>query len=89
MAQTYSDHAGELNKLQILMVTIADSATTKLFAQTYKLDSIPAITILLDNKRTFASTFGTTMLPSFFIYKNGQLISKYFGETKMETLLKD
>lgn len=89
MAQTYREHAAELKDLQILMVTIADSAKTARFTQTYKLDSIPAITIMLDKKRTFAGTFGTTMLPSFFIYKNEQLLNKYFGETKIENLLKD
>lgn len=89
MAQMYRQHASALNDMQILMVTIADSATVKRFKEDYKLDSIPTIILLLDKKRTFSNIFGTTKLPSFFIYKNMNLVKRFYGETKIENLLEN
>jgi Thioredoxin. len=89
MATQYVQHKQQLNGIIILMVTVADSITTKNFYADYKLNQSPNIIVLRDKKFQFPKTFGTGVVPSFFIYKNQKLIKKIIGEAKVENLLSE
>ena len=79
----------KLNNAILLMISLADAQKLKDFKNEFHLDSIKNIKLLRDQKIEFPKIFGTSMVPSFFIYKNGRLIKKIFGETRIENLLND
>jgi thiol-disulfide isomerase/thioredoxin len=89
MAQSLAQHANDIKDIQILMVTIADSATVVKFAGDYGINTLPNITLLLDKNFRFGKIFGTTTVPSFFVYRDKKLVKKIIGETKIENLLND
>ncbi|HWB92045.1 MAG TPA: thioredoxin family protein [Puia sp.] len=89
MAKSYVLHKQQFDSVRILMVTIADSPSTAKFYTDYRLNTMPGITMLRDPKMTFPGTFGAGMIPTFLIYKNGKLINKFIGETKVDNLLID
>jgi peroxiredoxin len=88
--------AGEIQKnlaqfqrATLVMVSTADSAAVAKFAAQYGLAKQPNIHFLLDSKGAFYKTFGTALVPSFFVY-NGQheLVQKFAGETKIDAITK-
>jgi hypothetical protein len=87
MAQNFMQHAADIKDIQILMVTIADSAAVVKFANDYGINKLPNITLLLDKNFQFGKIFGATTVPSFFVYKDKKLAKKIIGETKVENLL--
>lgn len=87
MAVQYFQHKEQLRNISILMVTNADSAATVSFIKNYRLREMPNITILRDTKFQFPKIFGTSVVPSFFIYNHQKLVKKIIGETKIENLL--
>ncbi len=74
---------------QLLMITNDNSfEQVNLFAENYKLWDLEAIDILIDKRDVFYKTFGTSMVPSVFIYDSKrQLQNKYLGETKPEAIM--
>ena len=88
MAQTMVSNKQQIKNVQVIMVTpFADSAAVVQFAQTYGLNTLPNVQLLLDRKMNFPKIFGATLTPSFFIYKNNRLVKTITGETKLENLL--
>lgn len=69
------------------MVTIADSTSVAKFNQDYHLNTLSNIVLLRDTKFQFYKIFGTTTVPSFFIYEHQKLVKKIIGETKIENLI--
>jgi thiol-disulfide isomerase/thioredoxin len=87
MAKSYVKNADKLNDISLIMITIADSSSISKFRNDYHLDSLHNITFLRDPKLQFEKIFGTSSVPSFFIYKDRKLVKKIIGETKIENLL--
>ncbi len=87
MAKSFVANKEQLKVATILMITIADSSSVAKFGKAYQLTTMPNIVLLRDTKYQFEKTFGTSVVPSFFIYKNNKLVKKIIGETKIDNLL--
>ena len=87
MAKMYKQHENQLKNITILMVTIADSSAVANFNNMYQIYELKNIILLRDTDFLFYKLFGTSNVPSFFIYKNNRLIKKVIGETRIENLL--
>lgn len=87
MTEAYMQHARQLDSVQILMITAADSSAVARFAAAYKINTMPNITLLLDRELQFPVVFGSASVPSFFVYYNNRLVKKIAGETRIENLL--
>lgn len=87
MAGEFLKDSQKLKDIQILMITSADSASASKFNSDYKLSLLSNIIILRDTNYQFQRTFGTGVVPSFFIYEKNKLVKKIIGETKIENLV--
>ncbi len=87
MAGEFIKDSQKLKDVQILMITSADSASVAKFNSDYKLSLLPNIIILRDTNYQFQKTFGTGVVPSFFIYKQNKLVKKVIGETIIDNLI--
>ena len=87
MAGEFLKNSQKIKDIQILMITSADSASAAKFNRDYKLSLLPNIIILRDTNYQFQKTFGTGVVPSFFIYEHNNLVKKVIGETKIENLV--
>ena len=87
MARTFYINRDKLKNTNILMISAQDRETTESFIKEYALDSITNVKVLLNDKNEFFTLFGTSIIPSFFIYKDSRLIKKVTGETKIDNLL--
>ena len=87
MVQQYAKNANKFKGIRWLMVTIADNIEVDNFRSHYHLDALPDIVLLRDSKFQFEKIFGTSVVPSFFVYKYKKLVRKIIGETKIENLL--
>lgn len=73
----------------VLLVSDEPMERLEEFAAQYDLANQPNIHILYDHDRRFKDLFGTSMVPSIFIYNQKQeLVKHYKGETKIEAILK-
>ena len=89
MAAAYVRNAKKLATVQLIMVTIADSASVENFKKMYRLGLLNQIVFLRDTKFQFEQLFGTSVVPSFFVYKKGKLLKKVTGETTVDNLLRE
>jgi hypothetical protein len=87
MAKSLANAADKLDGYLVVMTTIADSASVSGFRRDYGLDMASYVLFLRDSKFEFEKIFGTSVVPSFFVYKNRVLTKKIIGETKIENLL--
>ena len=87
MAGEFIKDSQKLKDVQILMITSADSASVAKFNGDYKLSLLPNIIILRDTNYQFQKTFGTGIVPSFFIYEQNKLVKKVIGETIIDNLI--
>jgi thiol-disulfide isomerase/thioredoxin len=87
MASEFLKDSQKIKDLQILMITSADSASVAKFNSDYKLSLLPNIIILRDTNYQFQKTFGTGVVPSFFIYQQNKLVKKVIGETIIDNLI--
>ena len=87
MAKTYVRNTDKFRDITLLMITIADSASLAKFKADYHLDSISNLVLLRDPTFQFEKIFGSSVVPSFFVYKDRKLVKKIIGETKIENLL--
>jgi thiol-disulfide isomerase/thioredoxin len=87
MAGEFIKDSQKLKDVQILMITSADSASVTKFNGDYKLSLLPNIIILRDTNYQFQKTFGTGVVPSFFIYEQNKLVKKVIGETIIDNLI--
>ena len=71
------------------MVTSAGISSTKKFISSYHISDCQKFSVFTDSSFKFYSIFGATVVPSFFIYKDGIFLKKWLGETKIENLLKN
>ena len=87
MAGEFLKDSQKIKNIQILMITSADSASVAKFNSDYKLSLLPNIIILRDTNYQFQKTFGTGVVPSFFIYEHNKLVKKVIGETLIDNLI--
>jgi len=87
MACEFLKDSQKIKNVQILMITSADSASVAKFNSDYKLSLLPNIIILRDTNYQFQKTFGTGVVPSFFIYEQNKLVKKVIGETLIDNLI--
>ena len=87
MAETFKNNKDNLKNVSIIMISYADSATVSRFYDSNGLKNLPNVVVLRDPCFKFYKTFGTSAVPSFFIYNNKRLVKKIIGETKIENLL--
>lgn len=88
MAQSLVKNKEKLKDIEIIMITpFGDSSSAAQFAQTYHLNSLKNVHLLLDTKAAFFKIFGSSLVPSFYVYKNNKLVKSIKGETKIENLL--
>ncbi len=82
-------HAHQFTNKQVVLVSSQDMETIQNFAEEHQLSKYPFIRVAKTEAETFYKTFGTTAVPSVFIYNDTQeLIKQFKGEVKIETLLK-
>ncbi len=87
MAVEFLKDSLKIKAIQILMITSADSNSAAKFNSDYKLSLLPNIIILRDTNYQFQKTFGTGVVPSFFIYEQNKLVKKVIGETIIDNLI--
>ena len=88
MANSFIKNKEKLKNIEIIMITpFSDSSSVALFAQTYRLNKLENVQLLLDKKGDFFKIFGNSIVPAFYIYKNNKLVKSIKGETKIENLL--
>ncbi|MFN7118594.1 MAG: peroxiredoxin family protein [Saprospiraceae bacterium] len=88
-ARAIRDSLHRFAAVNVLLVSDEPMERLQQFAQEYDLADQPNIHILYDEKRQFKALFGTSMVPSIFIYNREQQLVKHFkGETKIEAILK-
>lgn len=88
-ATEISRHAEQFEKANTILITPEPSVDkVKAFAQTYHLNEVDNLAILLDKDRQFVKHFGTAVFPSVFIYSPDQkLVKSYKGEVKIEAII--
>ena len=87
MAGEFLKDSQKIKDIQILMITSADITSVAKFNSDYKLSLLPNIIILRDTNYQFQKTFGTGVVPSFFIYEQNKLVKKVIGETIIDNLI--
>lgn len=87
MATSFFKNSAQLKNVKIIMVTTDDKKKVTAFIKAYNINVVPNITVLLDEKKEFPSKFGTSVIPSFFIYKDNKFLKRIIGETKIENLI--
>jgi thiol-disulfide isomerase/thioredoxin len=88
MAQSFVKNKEKLRNVEIIMVTpFGDSSSVEKFSHDYGLDSLSNVHLLLDTHDDFFKIFGSSLVPSFYVYKNNKLIKSIKGEIKIENLL--
>ena len=78
------------SKANLILITPDDSVKRiETFADRYKLWQVDNLVILFDRNGQFKKQFGTSVVPSVFIYgANKRLLKQFVGEVKMEAVLK-
>ena len=88
MAGQINSHPTLFTHTFFVMATSADSGLVHHFAQRYQWVGRENIRVVLDKSQSFYKSFGTAMVPFFFVYnQDGALKKKIPGEIKIEHLL--
>jgi len=88
-AKAIQKHLDAFRSVQMIWISAADSSSIRHFAQEQQLDKQPNVQWMSDTADVFHHTFGSSSVPSVWIYgKAGQLLKHYQGETKPSALLK-
>lgn len=89
MVQEMSREQQLIKNVNWLMITSATVEKTKRFADSMQLSKLQNVTVLNDTAAVFTSAFGTVTVPSFYVYKNGELLRRHNGECSIAYLLKE
>jgi len=88
-AEQFFLNQNELKKYQIVMVSSSPAKEIIEFSEKYYLNEFNNFIFLCDKDEEFTIIFGSTSVPTSFIYnKDGQLVKKFTGEVDIEILLK-
>lgn len=81
-------HAEQFIGIPIMMVSTATTKEVKSFYDTYQLNKLPDIKMLLDKQSQFEHYFGKASFPTALVYAGDwQLKKKYNGEIKIEAII--
>ena len=72
---------------EIRMITFEKGQVLEHFITDYNLTSIPFISIGIDSSYQFPRVFGSSIIPSIYIYRRDTLVAKFLGEVKIESLV--
>jgi thiol-disulfide isomerase/thioredoxin len=87
-AAEISKHIKEFKNINLLFVSEQNLAEIRAFAETYGLDKQDNIKFLKAPNNGFYKLFGSSPIPSIFIYSaDKQLVKNYKGETRIELLM--
>jgi thiol-disulfide isomerase/thioredoxin len=78
-----------LENVNWLMITSASVEKTKLFTDSMQIAQLKNVSVFNDTASLFLKTFGTVSVPSFYVYKNGELLRKHSGECSVAYLVKE
>jgi peroxiredoxin len=85
-----SKNIGQFSHVNLLFVSEQNLAEIRTFAETYGLGKHENVRFLKAPDNGFYKLFGSSPIPSIFIYNaDKQLINNYKGETKIELLITD
>ena len=87
MATSFFKNSTKLKNIKIIMVTADEKIKVNAYIKSYNINLLENVIVLLDTKKEFLSKFGTSIVPSFFIYKDNKFLKKIVGETKIENLI--
>ena len=88
-AKSINERKMDLEKVNIVMFTVARDSITNAFSKEYGLDSLKNVQIIADTTREMDKIFDVNTIPTVFIYNaKNQLVKRYNGETKIEAILK-
>jgi hypothetical protein len=74
---------------RVLMITEAPLDSVKRFHSSYNLEKYSSITVLIDTSYLFVKKFGSSLIPTNYIYnKDLELVKVLTGEYKTETIIK-
>lgn len=76
-----------LENVNWLMITSATVEKTKRFADSMRIEKLKNVTILNDTATLFLKTFEAVSVPSFYVYKNGELLRKHSGVCSVKYLV--
>ncbi len=76
-----------LRDVHWLMISTEKIETIQHFADSMRLAKLPTVALLRDTALYFVKKFGVVSTPSFYVYKNGQLVRKHSGECSIQSLL--
>ena len=81
------ENSTSLKDLEMIFISFEEMSMIKEYRDKYQFTQ-SNITFLQDSRLTFADKFGVGSFPSILIYsKEGKLIKKFEGETKVEDVL--
>ena len=88
-ASEIGNSSDQFEKANMILITADDSiARIEDFAMRYHLWEVDNLTILLDRKKIFKNHFGTTIVPSIFIYgPDRKLLKMWKGEIQMKAVI--
>ncbi len=88
-ARAIRDSLHRFEQTNVLLISDEPSARLQEFGAEYDLLGYPNVHILHDANGDFRRLFGTSSVPSIFIYNRERELVKHFkGETKIEAILK-
>lgn len=88
MVERIVENKEKFHGIEIPMITpFGDSSTVSQFAQTYELNSLTNVHLLLDPKLEFPKIFSSSLVPSFYIYRENRLVKNIKKKTKIGNLL--
>lgn len=89
-ASEISKHIDKFANMNLLFVSEQNLAEIRAFSERYNLDKQENIKFLKAPDNGFYKVFGSSPIPSIFIYTNDkQLVKNYKGETRVELLMTD
>ncbi len=89
-ASQISEQIDKFSKVNLLFVSEQNLAEIRTFSERYNLDKQENIKFLKAPDNGFYKVFGSSPIPSIFIYNTDkQLVKNYNGETKVELLMTD
>ena len=87
-ARAVRDSLHRFAEANVLLVSNEPIERLREFGEAYDLLGTPNVHILHDANGDFKRLFGTSSVPSIFIYnRNRELVKHYKGETKVEAIL--
>ncbi len=89
MSKSIFKNKDSFKNISLIMITKADKQSILEFKKEFLIDSLPFVILIKDSNENFYNHFASSMVPSYYIYKNNVLIKKILGETKIENLFTD